>query len=78
MIRAKRLLDSECMAILLPEAYDVYSISDWAIWEIVEGKTVSYALVTRTGPRVREIYQIRVSTEELSQKILDLAQGVDE
>ena len=78
MIKAKRLLDRECMYILLPEAYDVYRISDWEIWEMDDDNTVSYALVTRTGPRSRELHSVRVSREELSQTILNLAQGVDE
>lgn len=82
MIKAKRLLDRECMYVLLSEAYDVYSISDWEIWEIVwerhDDKTVSYVLVTRTGPRTREIHSVMITRDELSQTILSLAQGVDE
>lgn len=82
MIKAKRFLDRECMDILLPEAYDVYSISDWEIWEIVwemdDDKTVSYVLVTRTGPRTRKLHSVMITRDELSQTILNLAQGVDE
>ena len=78
MIKARRLSPDQCREILFPEAYDVFILSDWAIWEMRDGITIDYVLMMRTGPRTRELHSVRVTREKLSQTILNLAQGVDE
>lgn len=78
MIKAQRLTASQCKKLLFPEAYDIFILSDWAIWEVHDCTTVDYMLVVRTGVRTRKIHSVRVTREKLSQTILDLARGVDE
>lgn len=75
MIKAHRLIHSQCRELLLPEAYDVFLLSDWQIWEMDENGEISYALVTRTGIDRREIHSYRLTFHELSYLILDLANG---
>lgn len=75
MIKAHRLTHSQCRKLLFPEAYDVFAISDWSIWEMIENGKKSYVLVTRFGLDTREIHSYRLSAEELSYTIINIANG---
>ena len=75
MIKAHRLTHSQCRKLLFPEAYDVFAISDWSIWEMTENGKRSYALITRFGLDQREIHSYRLSAEELSYTIINIANG---
>ena len=75
MIKAHRLTHSQCRKLLFPEAYDVFAISDWSIWELNENGKRTYALVTRFGLDRREIHSYRLSADELSYTIINIANG---